>query len=81
MNSKYQVENYKAPTRIAKIVQIVDRTGIIAFGDRHLDLWNKTNIHRPDYYNLSALWEDHTTIKKGIFFWEVPFEFGIPEYR
>ena len=72
LNGEYfEAENYQGGERIAKIAQIVDRTGIIAFGDRHIDLWNKTNIHRPSHYILSALWEDKTTLEKGIFFWEV----------
>lgn len=60
-----------ANSRIAIISQIVDRTGIIAFGDRHIDLWNKNNIHRPSEYNLAALWEAKSALTKGIFFWEV----------
>lgn len=31
-------ENYRGGERIAKISQIIDRTGILAFGDRHIDL-------------------------------------------
>lgn len=60
-----------AMSRIAIISQIVDRTGIIAFGDRHIDLWNKNNIHRPGDYNMVALWEAKSAFTKGIFFWEV----------
>ena len=70
-----QAERYeragKAMTRIAIISQIVDRTGIIAFGDRHIDLWNKNDIHRPSDYIMSALWEAESAFTKGIFFWEV----------
>lgn len=61
----------EANSRIAIISQIVDRTGIIAFGDRHIDLWNKNNIHRPTNYIMSALWEAKSAMTKGIFFWEV----------
>lgn len=72
LNAEYGVaENYQGGARIAKIAQIVDRTGILAFGDRHIDLWNKTNIQRPADYLPSALWEDKSTIEIGIFFWEV----------
>jgi hypothetical protein len=70
-NEYFEAENYQGGERIAKISQIVDRTGIIAFGDRHIDLWNKTHIHRPSDYLPSALWEDKTTLEKGIFFWEI----------
>jgi Type VI secretion system (T6SS), amidase effector protein 4 len=73
LNGEYgDAENYAAGTRTAKISQIVDRTGILAFGDRHVDLWNRTDIHRPSYYIMSALWEAKSTLEKGIFFWEVP---------
>ena len=72
LNAEYfEAENYQGGARIAKIAQIVDRTGILAFGDRHIDLWNKTNIQRPADYIPSALWEDKSTIEKGIFFWEI----------
>ncbi|HRH40325.1 MAG TPA: T6SS effector amidase Tae4 family protein [Pyrinomonadaceae bacterium] len=60
-----------ANSRIAIISQIVDRTGIIAFGDRHIDLWNKDNLQRPSDYIMSALWEAKSAMTKGIFFWEV----------
>lgn len=63
-------ENYKS-TRIAMISQIIDRRGIIAFGHRHIDLWDRTNIHRPAWYILSALWESESCLKRGIFFWEI----------
>ncbi|MEP6923324.1 MAG: T6SS effector amidase Tae4 family protein [Pyrinomonadaceae bacterium] len=72
LNGEYgDAENYQGGARIAKISQIVDRTGIIAFGDRHIDLWNKTDIQRPSDYIMSALWEAKSTLEKGIFFWEV----------
>lgn len=73
LNDEYgEAENYRAGTRIAKISQIVDRQGIIAFGDRHIDLWNRTNIHRPSDYILSALWEAKSALENGVYFWEVP---------
>jgi hypothetical protein len=61
-----EAENYTGGARIAKISQIVDRTGILAFGDRHIDLWNRTDIHRPSYYIMSALWEAKSALEKGI---------------
>lgn len=76
LNGEYgEAENFErsgeANSRIAIISQLVDRTGIIAFGDRHIDLWNKNNIHRPSEYFMSALWEAKSAMTKGIFFWEV----------
>ena len=72
LNGEYdEAENYQGGNRIAKISQIVDRIGILAFGDRHIDLWNKTNIQRPSDYIMSALWEAKSTLEKGIFFWEI----------
>lgn len=50
--------------------QIIDRRGLIAFGDRHIDIWDRTNIHRPQAYYLNELWEADSTRKIGIFFWE-----------
>lgn len=64
-------ENYVGGERIAKISQIIDRTGILAFGNRHIDLWNRTRIHRPADYIPSAIWEDRSALDLGIFFWEV----------
>ena len=70
-----EAENFErageANSRIAIKSQIIDRTGIIAFGDRHIDLWNKTNIHRPALYNMAALWDGKSTLTKGVFLWEV----------
>jgi hypothetical protein len=65
-------ENYKALQRFVKIAMITDRTGILAFGDRHIDLWDGSDIHRPSDYILSALWESKSALEKGIYFWEVP---------
>ncbi len=74
LNSAFsQAENYSG-NRTTMISQIVDRRGIIGFGDRHIDLWKKTNIHRPDYYILSALWEAKSTKRDGIYFWEVAYD-------
>ena len=72
LNSEFEdAENYQGGEPIAQIAQIIDRTGIIAFGDRHIDLWNKTNIQYPADYIWAALWKARSTIEKGIFFWEI----------
>ena len=47
-----------------------DRKGIVAFGDRHIDLWNGTTIHGQGYIE-AAIWEHATTLNKGLFFWDV----------
>jgi hypothetical protein len=54
------------------VVQAVlsDRKGIIAFGGRHIDLWNGSKIHGEGYI-LGALWEAKSALSDGIFFWEV----------
>ena len=69
-----EAENYVRESKMARIAiisQITDRQGIIGFGDRHIDLWDRNNIHRPSYYILSALWEAPSVYKVGISFWEV----------
>jgi type VI secretion system (T6SS) effector Tae4 (amidase) len=64
-------ENFVAGSRIARISQFVDRFGILAFGDRHIDLWDGTQLQRPSDYIPSAIWEHRTALVKGLFFWEV----------
>jgi hypothetical protein len=72
LNTNYKdPENFQGGARIALISQIIDRRGILAFGNRHIDLWNKTNIHRPAMYIMSAIWEAPSTLRDGIYFWEV----------
>ena len=46
------------------------RQGIIAFGGRHIDLWNGTRIHGEGYIQ-TALWEAKSAVRDGIFFWDV----------
>ena len=49
---------------------LMDRRGIIAFGGRHIDLWDGRKIH-GEHYIQSALWEADSALTDGIFFWEV----------
>jgi len=62
--------NRKLIPRIALKGYLDERQGIIAFGGRHIDLWNGTRIHGESYIE-SALWEAHSAISEGIFFWDV----------
>jgi hypothetical protein len=47
-----------------------DRQGIVAFGDRHIDLWNGSAIHGQKYIE-SALWEAASALANGLSFWIV----------
>ena len=49
-----------------------DRKGIMAFGNRHCDLWLGQNIHRPLMYN-NQIWIHKSVVDNGLFFWEVPY--------
>jgi hypothetical protein len=49
---------------------LADRQGIIAFGNRHIDLWNGRKIHGERYIER-ALWEAASAVRLGLFFWEV----------
>jgi hypothetical protein len=61
-------ENYKGT--VAKMKEpIKDRQGIIAFGYRHMDLWEGDRWHYQQLYQ--NLWEFAEVKKWGIFFWEV----------
>jgi hypothetical protein len=62
--------NGKLIARIALQGYLDQRQGIIAFGGRHIDLWNGTQIHGKNYIQ-SALWEANSAIRDGIFFWDV----------
>ena len=62
--------NGKLVPRIAIQSYLDQRQGIIAFGGRHIDLWNGTQIHGKNYIE-SALWEAPSAIREGIFFWDV----------
>jgi hypothetical protein len=46
------------------------RQGVVAFGNRHIDLWNGNKIHGERYIQ-EALWEAASALSLGIFFWEV----------
>jgi hypothetical protein len=54
---------------------ISGRTGILAFGYRHIDLWDGNNIHRPSDYSVN-FWADNSVRNNGIFFWEVTSQYG-----
>lgn len=56
--------------RIALQGALDERKGILAFGGRHIDLWNGSRIHGENYIE-AALWEASSAISIGLFFWEV----------
>ena len=68
-------ENFKG-TKAKMVEAIQGRTGILAFGYRHLDLWLGKNIHRPNEYLMDYLWTNESLTLRGIFFWEVTSEWG-----
>jgi len=70
-----QAENYTG-TKDAMIAKIKGRTGVLAMGHRHIDLWLGENIHRPALYRMGYLWSNESIKLRGVFFWEVTSEFG-----
>jgi hypothetical protein len=70
-----QAENYGG-SKDAMIAKIQGRTGILAMGHRHIDLWLGDNIHRPSAYRMGYLWSNESIKLRGVFFWEVTSEFG-----
>src|SRR5262249_18506613 len=46
------------------------RKGVIAFGGRHIDLWDGAQIHGQGY-DLPAIWEAVSALRDGVFFWDV----------
>jgi hypothetical protein len=67
-NTYGKAENYKGKVSEMKKA-IKDRNGIIAFGYRHMDLWEGDKWHYQSLY--LDLWEFDEVKKWGIFFWEV----------
>lgn len=69
LNNRYGIaENYKG-SKQHMIAKIKGRKGIIAFGHRHIDLWDGDKWHNERYYR--DLWQFDSTKQLGIFFWEV----------
>ena len=76
LDNRYgQSENYSG-SKTDMIAKINGRTGILAFGYRHIDLWRGDDIHRPEIYRMNYLWTNPSLKVRGIFFWEVTSEFG-----
>jgi hypothetical protein len=67
-NTYGEAENYKGSIPAMKDA-IKDRNGIIAFGYRHMDLWEGDKWHYQGLY--LDLWKFDDVKKWGIFFWEV----------
>jgi Type VI secretion system (T6SS), amidase effector protein 4 len=63
-----EADNYKGTVAQMKAA-IKGRKGIIAFGYRHMDLWEGDQWHYQSLY--LDLWEFAEVKKWGIFFWEV----------
>lgn len=69
LNKRYGIaENHKGTKEQMK-AKIKGRKGIIAFGHRHIDLWDGNKWHFEDYY--IDLWVHDSTKLLGIYFWEV----------
>ena len=68
-------DNYQG-SKQAIIGQLDGRTGILAMGHRHIDLWLGSDIHRPSHYRMNYLWTNESIKLRGVFFWEVTSEFG-----
>ena len=69
LNGRYGLaENHRGKKK-EMIDKIRGRTGIIAFGHRHVDLWEGERFHWQQLY--IDLWLDESTTKRGVFFWQV----------
>lgn len=69
LNGRYGVaENHRGKKK-GMIDAIRGRTGIIAFGHRHVDLWEGERFHWQQLY--IDLWLHESTTKRGVFFWQV----------
>jgi hypothetical protein len=66
-------ENYKG-TKADMMAKINGRHGLLAFGHRHIDLWQGSRFHWQDLY--LDLWGFDSVTLRGIFFWEVTSEWG-----
>ena|ERR1700761_5337104 len=66
-------ENYKG-SKDEMQAKIQGRHGILAFGHRHIDLWEGARFHWQALY--LDLWTFESTKKRGIFFWEVTSRWG-----
>ncbi len=72
LNNRYgAADNYKG-SRAAITERITGRTGIMAFGHRHIDIWVKDRINHPEAYDVHYLWTNASIKLRGLFFWEVP---------
>jgi hypothetical protein len=68
-------ENFRG-TQLEITNGITGRNGILAFGHRHIDLWDGDNVHRPSMYNMAYLWTCPSIRLRGAFFWEITSELG-----
>jgi len=68
LNNVYgKAENYKG-SKDEMIAKIQGRTGLLAFGHRHIDIWLEDHWHlQRHYYDL---WTFPSTQLRGCFFWE-----------
>ena len=72
LNKRYgMAENYKGTKEQMK-AKIKGRAGIIAFGHRHIDLWDGDKWHYEARY--IDLWNHESTKQLGIYFWEIKAE-------
>ncbi len=74
LNNRYGLaENYKG-SKNTMIENIKGRRGILAFGHRHIDLWEGERFHWQQLYR--DLWGFDSVKVRGVFFWEVTSEWG-----
>ena len=76
LNRTYGSAENKRGSRANMEGLIQNRTGILAFGHRHIDLWLGDDIHRPHLYKMGYLWNNESINLRGIFFWEVTSQWG-----
>lgn len=74
LDNRYGLSENHTGSKQQMIEQIEGHTGILAFGYRHIDLWEGDRYHWQQLY--LDLWGFASVKKHGIFFWEVTSEWG-----
>jgi hypothetical protein len=72
LNGRYGIaDHYKGGSQAMK-GEIGGRQGIIAFGTRHIDLWEGDRFHWQHLYK--DLWAFENVKQNGVYFWDVASE-------
>lgn len=72
LNKKYGVAEYYKDTEVRKMkAKVQGRKGIILFGRRHIDIWDRSEIHYQRHYIDFWTHAEANVKVRGIYFWEV----------